>query len=471
MQFNSIQYLVFLPIVWLLWIALPNRHRWMPLLVSSYYFYMQWNAFYLTLIVASTLNDYWLAIAIDKAKSHSYRVGLLVASLVTNLGMLFVFKYWDFFNHSAASVAGSLGLTWTIPSLNVLLPVGISFYTFQTLSYTIDVYKGVIPSERHLGRFATFVAFFPQLVAGPIERAKNLLPQLNHACPIEWPRMQSGLLLILWGLFKKVVVADRLSIYVDTVYNNPSDHNGTTLLIATYAFAFQIYCDFSAYSDIAIGSARLFNVDLMVNFRSPYFATNMQEFWHRWHISLSTWLRDYLYIPLGGNRYGEMRTYINLMITMLLGGLWHGATWNFVIWGALHGVALAALRLWNRQKPQRNQVASTWRSASIGLRILFTFHFVCFTWVFFRAATLADAWLVLSRLPRWGTPLIDAVTFSHAALGLCVLLCVELVIERNPKLHQKQFSLPAFWAFAYVLIMSIILFGTEYGAQFIYFQF
>ena len=247
-----------------------------------------------------------------------------------------------------------------------------------------------MPAERHLGRFATFVAFFPQLVAGPIERATHLLPQLNHPRSIDWPRAQSAILLILWGLFKKVVIADRLSIYVDTVYNNPADHTGTTLLLATHAFAFQIYCDFSAYSDIAIGSARLFNVDLMTNFRSPYLATNMQEFWHRWHISLSTWLRDYLYIPLGGSRRGETRTYINLMITMLLGGLWHGASWNFVIWGCLHGLALVALRFWNRQWPREKQSATKWSIASSGVGIILTFHFVCLTWIFFRAALRAS---------------------------------------------------------------------------------
>ncbi len=471
MLFNSLQYFFFLLIVWLAWLRISFRHQWIFLLIASYVFYMMWNPFYLTLIVASTLNDYLVALGIERVRTQRRRWALLLVSLITNLGLLFIFKYWNFFNHSAATVASWLGLSWYVPDLSVLLPVGISFYTFQTLSYTIDVYRGHLPAEHHLGRFAVYVAFFPQLVAGPIERAARLLPQLARPKSLTWDRIQTAVMLILWGLFKKVVVADRLSIYVDAIYNNVPEHNGSSHLLATYAFAFQIYCDFSGYSDIAIGSARLFNVDLMTNFRSPYFARDMQEFWRRWHISLSTWLRDYLYIPLGGNRKGTARTYFNLMITMLLGGLWHGASWNFVIWGALHGIALAWSRLVGfRPRSTRNGVVIP--ALIDGIKMLVTFHFVCLTWVFFRAGTLQDAWTIIQGFGSFGKPMIDSVTMCQAALGVVAVLVVDAIANFHPNVWKDRIphlSL-GFAAFA-LLLFGIILLGTEQGAQFIYFQF
>ena len=369
---------------------------------------------------------------------------------------------------------GLLGASARLPRLDVLLPVGISFYTFQTLSYTIDLYRGRIPVERHLGRFALYVAFFPQLVAGPIERASHLLPQLRSERHVDWARLTSGLQLVAWGLFKKIVIADRLGLYVDTIYQNVGAHGGASQLLATYAFAFQIYCDFSGYSDIAVGSAQVLGYDLTRNFRQPYFATSITDFWRRWHISLSSWLRDYLYIPLGGNRLGVSRTYVNLLITMLLGGLWHGASWNFVIWGALHGVLLSLSRA---TLPIRDQLYARaglpcWLRDSV--RMFITFHLVCVGWIFFRARTLGDAISVLSGISSdWGTLFVDASVFLHGALGVCVLLVVQIVQVRLGSTRTAIERLPIVvrWVLWYALIAAIVLLGVEGGSQFIYFQF
>lgn len=340
MVFNSIVFWLYLPIVFTLYAVTPQRFRWAILLAASYVFYMWWNAFYVLLILASTVIDYFVGPTIAASADPKRRKRLLWLSLGINLGALFVFKYWTFFHESLAGVAAAVGVPYAVPELSILLPVGISFYTFQTLSYTIDIYRGTLEPERHFGRFAVFVSFFPQLVAGPIERAADLLPQLKRPFTINVANVQSGLQLAMWGLFKKVAIADWCALYVDTIYNNADQHSGRSLALATYAFAIQIYCDFSGYTDIAIGVARMFNIELTENFRRPYFSQTLKELWTRWHISLSRWLRDYLYIPLGGNRHGQAETMRNMFLTMLIGGLWHGASWNFVLWGALHGLFL-----------------------------------------------------------------------------------------------------------------------------------
>lgn len=340
MLFNSLQFLLFLPVVVALYFATPHRFRWALLLLASYYFYAAWRPEYLLLIIASTLVDYLCALRMGRLESRRRRKKYLVLSLGSNLGLLFGFKYLTFFNESTRAVFDQLNIFYGVPTFEILLPVGISFYTFQTLSYTIDVYRGARPPERHLGIFALYVSFFPQLVAGPIERSTRLLPQFFQHHGFDAGRVQSGLRLILWGFFKKIVIADRLAVYVNAVYANPSAYDGPSLLLATYFFAFQIYCDFSAYSDIAIGSARVMGFELMQNFRRPYFARSIQEFWQRWHISLSTWFRDYVYLPLGGNRVPTWRWYTNLLLVFLVSGLWHGANWTFVVWGALHGTYL-----------------------------------------------------------------------------------------------------------------------------------
>jgi D-alanyl-lipoteichoic acid acyltransferase DltB (MBOAT superfamily) len=473
--FDSVEFAVFFTVVVAGTFALPHRVRWAWLLVASYAFYMRWNVSYAALIGLSTLVDYVAARRIDAARTERGRRLGLAASVVTNLGLLFTFKYWAFFHESAAAVAGALGLPYSPPELHILLPVGISFYTFQTLSYTIDVYREQLRPERHLGRFALYVAYFPQLVAGPIERATRLLPQLRAPARFDLARAASGLQLMAWGLFKKVVIADRLAIYVDAVYADPAAHNAPTLWLATYAFAFQIYCDFSGYSDIAIGAARVLGVDLMKNFERPYFAQTITDFWRRWHISLSTWLRDYLYISLGGNRRGALLTYRNLLITMLLGGLWHGASWNFVVWGAFHGVLLAGSRI---TLPVRDALAG-----ALGVphrllgawRAFVTFQLVCVSWVLFRAPDFRTALEVYSGALSWdwGMPFVHAQSMAHGALGLIVLAAVHVHEEHFGSVRARvaTWPTPVRWAVWIALALGIVALGVEQGAQFIYFQF
>ncbi|MEL6135438.1 MAG: MBOAT family O-acyltransferase, partial [Bacteroidota bacterium] len=316
----------------------------------------------------------------------------LYLSLISNLGLLFTFKYANFIGDSLNEVIG--GTTPFIPHLDLLLPVGISFYTFQTLSYTLEIYYGRLKPTAHLGKFGLFVAFFPQLVAGPIERSSHLLPQFDRKVTFDYTRVASGLHLVLWGLFKKVVVADRLALFVNEVYGQPEGYTGLSILLATLGFAFQIYCDFSAYSDMAIGLARMLGFDLMQNFRQPYLATSLADYWRRWHISLSTWFRDYVYIPLGGNRVVKWRWYYNLFLTFLVSGLWHGAAWTFVIWGAIHGLILVI--------EQMTGISGTkGKSFPVGVRILrmiYTFVIVCLAWVFFRAESVADAFMLLQNM-------------------------------------------------------------------------
>lgn len=374
MLFNSLEFLLFFPVVVALYFATPARYRWILLLAASYYFYAAWKAEYLVLIIGSTVVDYWAGLRMGRHETRTGRRPFLIASVVTNLGVLFTFKYFNFFNDSVRAVLDRANIFYDVPAFELLLPVGISFYTFQSLSYSIDVYRGQKTPERHLGIFALYVAFFPQLVAGPIERSTHLLPQFFEQHRFEYDRAVDGLRLILWGFFKKLVIADRLAIYVNEVYGNPGAHSGGAIALATYFFAFQIYCDFSGYSDIAIGSARVMGYDLMDNFRRPYFAKSIREFWSRWHISLSTWFRDYVYVPLGGSRVATWVWYSNLMIVFLVSGLWHGANWTFVVWGGLHGtymvVGLATQRLrsgawdslsrgfrWFRALPYRAAVA------------------------------------------------------------------------------------------------------------------
>jgi D-alanyl-lipoteichoic acid acyltransferase DltB (MBOAT superfamily) len=341
MLFNSIDFLLFLPLVVGVYYLIHHRFRWVLLLIASYYFYMCWKAEFIVLIVLSTLVDYVAALGMEKTASSRMRKMWLGFSLASNLGMLFTFKYLNFFRASFQEVFNTFNIGYHFLSYNLLLPAGISFYTFQTLSYTIDVYRGQKKAEHHFGIFALYVCFFPQLVAGPIERAVSFLPQFHEKHALDIQRIVDGLRMVLWGLFKKIVIADRLSIYVNTVYNNPYHFDSApTFIMATYFFAFHVYCDFSAYSDIAIGSARMLGFDLMENSRKSYESKSISEFWSRWHISLSTWFRDYLHIPLGGNRVGKFYYYRNLFVIFLVSGLWHGANWTFVIWGALHGFFL-----------------------------------------------------------------------------------------------------------------------------------
>jgi len=402
MLFNSLEFLIFFPTVVLLYFLLPYRFRWVLLLVASYVFYMFWRAEYALLLLLSTLIDYGCGLGMNRYpdEEKQKRKPWLYLSLFSNLSLLFTFKYYNFFNTAAHDLAQLLGLSYAAPAFALLLPMGISFYTFQTMSYSIDVYYGRIKAEKHLGIFALFVTFFPQLVAGPIERAENLLSQLREKHSFDYGRIVSGLQLMAWGLFKKVLIADRLALMVNQVYNNPTDYAGIPLLLATFFFAFQIYCDFSGYTDIAIGSAQVMGFRLMDNFKRPYFARSISDFWSRWHISLSTWFRDYLYIPMGGNRVVRWRWYYNLLFTFLVSGLWHGANWTFIVWGALHGFYLVFAQI---TRQPRSRLALTLgldkRPMLYGVwQVGTTFALVCLAWIFFRANTIGEAWYIVTHL-------------------------------------------------------------------------
>lgn len=377
MVFNSLIFLVFFLVVYGLYRVMPHRGQNLLLLVSSYFFYGWWDWRFLSLIFISTVVDYWAGLAIEHADENARRRKIaLWISLVSNLGILGFFKYFNFFADNLVVLLQGVGISSPVRHLNIILPVGISFYTFQTMSYTLDIYSRQMRPTRNFLDFAAFVSFFPQLVAGPIERASKLLPQIQTPRTITRGDMESGAWLVFWGLFKKCVVADNLAMLIDTGFGGGSA-TGAQSLLGLYAFAFQIFCDFSGYSDIARGLARWMGIELMLNFNNPYFALNPREFWARWHISLSTWLRDYLYIPLGGNLKGRRRTYVNLVLTMLLGGLWHGAAWTFVAWGAFHGALLAIYHAWAAKfSPSGTLDSGRW----IGLRRLWMFHLVCLGW-------------------------------------------------------------------------------------------
>ena len=507
MLFNSLDFLIFFPVVVACYFAAPQRARWAVLLVASYVFYAFWRLEYLILILASTGVDYWAGLMMAKRPTRAARRPFLVVSLVSNLGLLFSFKYLSFFNESIRTLFEGVGVSYGVPAFDILLPVGISFYTFQTLSYAIDVYRGECEAERHFGIFALYVSFFPQLVAGPIERSGHLLPQFRERASLEWPRVADGLKLMAWGLFKKVVIADRLALYVNAVYDTPDAHRGGALLVATYFFAFQIYCDFSGYTDIAVGSARVMGYDLMENFRRPYFSKSIGEFWRRWHISLSSWFRDYLYIPLGGNQVPVPRWYLNLFVVFVVSGLWHGANWTFVVWGALHGsyLILEAMtsgpreRVWARvgdaydlwqasehaagtetDPNRRRRWARGPRSATIQgwVKIFITFHLVLISWVFFRASSLSDAFVVFQRildLRAWTDGLVVGLSSYELLLALAGIAVLEAVhlVERKEDVRSFLSKKPGYVRFPVYasIVLAILMFG-EFGVQeFIYFQF
>ena len=476
MLFNSFDYLIFLVIFTYGFYLTPFRHRWKVLLAGSLFFYGCWRADFLLLMLWATAVDYFAALQMDAVTERKKKAIFLGLSLCSNLGLLFFFKYFNFFRQSLMSGLGFFGASYTASTWNIVLPVGISFYTFQSLSYTIDVYRGRRVAEKHLGLFATFIAFFPQLVAGPIERSEHLLPQLKSPTSFSYKRNIEGLRLILWGLFKKVVVADRLSYFVNQVYNNPSQWNGLEILVATYFFAFQIFCDFSGYSDIAVGSARLLGYDIMLNFRQPYFSTSVSEFWTRWHISLSSWFRDYTYISLGGNRISIPRTYVNIFVTFLISGLWHGANWTFVFWGTLNGILVVLESALKRVKCVPRALS---RLGSKGkyLRMVITFHLICLTWVFFRADHISDGFFLIKKMLFDFHPTIsnfihlNPIDFVIATLSVFILQVFSIFDEREVLQFQMD-KWPTWqrWLSYYVLVSAIVYFGVS-GEQFIYFQF
>ena len=488
MLFNSYEFFIFFPLVVSLYFALPGRYRSVLLLAASYFFYMWWKVEYAALLVISTLVDYFAALRMARVSSRGGRRACLAASLLVNLGLLFTFKYYGLFRQTAAALAHLTGGSLDLPLLDVLLPVGISFYTFQTLSYSIEVYRGTIQPERSLIQFALYVSFFPQLVAGPIERPGNLLPQLRKTQRFDAVRTANGLKMIAWGLFKKVVIADRLALLVDNVYNAPGEYGGFQHIAATVFFAYQIYCDFSGYSDIAIGSAMVLGIDLMTNFDRPYASKSIAEFWRRWHISLSTWFKDYVYIPLGGNRVPISRLYLNLVIVFAVSGLWHGASWTFVIWGLAHGlymvvgIATRALRDSLAEQVGLTRVPRVRKA----LQCVTTFVLVCLAWVFFRAANLHDALIVLRGMLTdfsWVSKLGAILSQTHvagmpqreffASCGLIVVLEAISYFERRHQMRAIMATRPLLlrWAFYVTLVLVTINFGVGREIPFIYFQF
>lgn len=484
MTFNSFGFLVLFPVVLLLYFTLPKKVRPVMLLAASYYFYMAWNFKLIFLILFTTAVSYACALIIEKSEKQSVKKWCLTVTLIVCLGVLFFFKYWGFLTDTASSVVRLFGGTPGDWSLELILPVGISFYTFQTLSYAIDVYRGTVKAEHNFMWYALFVSFFPQLVAGPIERPDNLLPQLKETHEPDIENFSLGLQKMAVGFFKKIVVADLLAGYVNAVYNNVNEATALSVVIATVLFAVQIYCDFSGYTDIAIGCARMMGIRLMQNFNRPYTARSIRDFWDRWHISLSTWLRDYLYIPLGGNRVSRPRYYFNLMVVFLASGLWHGADWTFVLWGAVHGIFRIVGSL--TRKPRER----LWESLGVRKDALWlvllqkvnTFALVCFAWIFFRANSIADLSVIFSRLfgaGSWSvsetmtvmglnTAAIIVTVLSILVLSLLDRVMSRAELETADVASRRMTTVLLVWT---VAVAWILLLSVGGASSFIYFQF
>lgn len=477
MLFNSIAFLIFLPITFsLYWFLLKKSTKGQNilLLLASYFFYGWWDYRFLFLIALSTIFDYLVGLSIEKEQVVKKRKHLLGFSLVFNLGLLGFFKYYNFFIESWIDAWQNIGVEMHASTLNIILPVGISFYTFQTLSYTIDVYRNKLKPTHNFINFAAFVAFFPQLVAGPIERATNLLPQFSIKRNFNTKRAMSGIHLIIWGMFKKIVIADSCATYVNAIFSDYETLNTLTLCIGAIYFAFQIYGDFSGYSDIAIGTARLFGFELMRNFNLPYFSRDVAEFWRRWHISLSTWFRDYLYIPLGGSRGNKANQLRNVFIIFLVSGFWHGANWTFIVWGALHAVFFIPLLLKKQNRKHLNQVSESTLIPSFGeiFKMLKTFVLVTLAWVFFRADNVSIAIDYLQRLALNLNFKIEYLTIERYSIEMFVLIGIFILLEW----FNRQKEHPFFGRFKLVKItgvmLMLILFGVYSDHQeFIYFQF
>jgi D-alanyl-lipoteichoic acid acyltransferase DltB (MBOAT superfamily) len=469
MTFNSLPFLIFLPVMVILYYVLPHRWRWVLLLAGSYYFYMCWMPEYSVLIILSTIVDYFMAIMMEKYEEKRKRRKFLLVSIVSNLGLLFAFKYFDFFRSSATVILHQFNILDQLPELHVLLPVGISFYSFQALSYTIDVYNGHYKAERHPGYFALFITYFPQLVAGPIERYDRLAPQLQAFHKPVYENFANGFRMVLYGLFIKMAIADNLAVYVEQIYSQPADYNTFSILTGLVFYSFQIYADFFGYSTIAIGAALLMGVNLMDNFRTPYLAGNISEFWKRWHISLSTWFRDYLYIPLGGNKVKISRWALNIFIVFTVSGLWHGANWTFVIWGAVFGIVFLAESFFRRTfgwtTPEK------WTLLRFA-GVLKTFTIVTLAWIFFRSENLEKAKMVFSSL--WNnTGKADNFHIDPVILVLFGFFVLSDILLFNKRFDVWCAQKPVWlrWGVYFVLLFALMgLSGTD-NQPFIYFQF
>lgn len=489
MLFNSFHFLIFFVVVFFVYYALPHKFRWVLLLASSWYFYMCWKPIYILLLLATTVLSYVSALLIERYESHGKLIVISFSAIC--FAVLFYFKYLNFFCSSLNRLFTGLPFLpdLNIPFFNIVLPIGISFHTFQNVGYQLDVYRKEVSAERHFGYYALFGSYFPQLVAGPIERTANLLPQLKEEHHFTYENGSQGMRLVLIGLFKKVAIADSIAIYVDNVYNHVETFTGLPLIIATVLFAFQIYCDFSGYSDIALGVSRMLGINLMYNFRGPYLSKSVSEFWRRWHISLSTWFRDNVYIPLGGNRVKLPRHLINLLITFSLSGMWHGASWNFFIWGALLGLFLCIEVLIRKAFRNRKNIPDAAKKEpplKRILKIVFVFILVDFAWIFFRANGFHDAIYIIRNLFTGIEFSLNYVRTSLVAMGfktttfvltgillLCLVLLDNLNYEHTMENRVGTWKAPvryAFYLLLAVLVVVCIMF-TAQSQNFIYFQF
>ena len=468
MLFNSFAFLLFFPIVCIVYFIIPSlKYRNLFLLAASYYFYMNWQPIYALLLLTSTGITYLASLGIDRFSDKKKKKNCLIASLALNLSILFFYKYYGFAAENVTALFSWLGIQIHVPDFQILLPVGISFYIFQALGYSIDVYRGDTRVEKNFFTYALFVSFFPQLVAGPIERSTNLLRQFYQKHQFDGDAAIEGVKIMLWGYFMKLVLADRCAMYVDMVYNHLNDHEGMSTAIATVLFSFQLYGDFAGYTFIAIGAARIMGFHLMDNFRRPYFATSITEFWRRWHISLSTWFKDYVYIPLGGNRVGHVRCYFNILVTFIISGLWHGANWTFLMWGMLHGVLLCIERVLGFHKTQ-------WKGIRRFIHVVITFFVVYLSWVFFRANSLSDAFKALQLI---FTPsdfnMQRGLTFILYSFLAFILLFIKEYLEEYKIVFswQKKYKEICDDCWMIVLLLCICWMGVFDGGQFIYFQF
>lgn len=478
MLFNSIEFLIFFPLVTLIYFMLPHKLRWLHLLIASCVFYMFFIPVYILILFGTIVIDYAVGILLENAK-QSRKKTYLILSLIANIGILAVFKYYNFFIENVNELLTSINYTvQPLPYLNIILPIGLSFHTFQAMSYTIEVYRGNQKAERHFGIYALYVMFYPQLVAGPIERPQNMLHQFHEKHTFNSNELLAGLRLMLWGFFKKLVIADRLSIYVDAVYENPEAYHYGNIILALFFFAIQIYCDFSGYSDIAIGSARTMGFKLMTNFNKPYFSKNIKEFWSRWHISLSTWFKDYVYIPLGGNKVAKSRLYFNIAVVFILSGFWHGASWAFIIWGMLHAL-FNIVYMASEKKTLFAGEAIYFKNFLAGA---FTFLLVTLAWVFFRAENMHIAMgiykgvFTLATNTPFSVLIIgpDLIEFGTMSIGIsfiaiAVLFSVEKIFSVD--FHELDERPVADMFFSTTIITLLILFGVFHNASFIYFQF
>ena len=470
MLFNSLQFLVFFIVITIAYFLINNKYKWVLLLAASCYFYMCFVPVYILILAGTIIIDYFAGILLENTEGNK-RKYILIASLVANIGVLAVFKYYNFFIHNLNKVLDSIAVPGSLKLLGILLPIGLSFHTFQAMSYTIEVYRRRQKAERHFGIFALYVMYYPQLVAGPIERPQNLLPQFHQDKRFDFERVKSGLMQMAWGFFKKIVIADRLALVVDFAYTDINPQSGLSLLLATVFYSFQIYCDFSGYSDIAIGASKVMGIDLMTNFRTPYLSKSISEFWKRWHISLSTWFKDYLYIPLGGKKVKVSRWYFNLMIVFIISGFWHGANWTFLIWGALHGLYLVFAIEKDKWKARSRIGFKLPSFLTKGLDIVITFSLVTFAWIFFRSYNVSWAASIINKIFHMSFLDKLSIPINTTELWFCFILIGGLMVKEKWFFKINTANNFQFYSVMGLLISAIYLFGVFNQNQFIYFQF